>query len=250
MGISSIVKYGVFGALVSLVAGCMDTASTPVDGPVRSFQTVTYNHWDVRGRFTTRDQVFQNVTQKDLMTLLSGKTFVGYEESDGSGLGYGAITVRHFMADGNVYSCLVSYKTGSPEKDAYGGRPKQWVSSSAENKNLGLEVFEIETIEFDGSSTYATIQYNGLTGQIAHVGYENNRFRDIRKGHLQNGIPAAVYTACPTYPSAESLGTFVNHNQTAWNYFELLEQDAGDRVIRPDLVTAFTPVPLNSGETR
>lgn len=248
MGISSIVKYGVFGALVSLVAGCMDTASTPVDGPVRSFQTVTYNHWDVRGRFTTRDQVFQNVTQEDLTTLLSGKTFVGYEESDGRGGAYGALSVRFFDADGSLPMCILSYKTGQPLDDAFAN--KRWQSIFSPHYQIGLDIAEMRTTNLDGSYGYVVSQYLAATGQLAFVAKEGRIVRDIRKGHLQNGIPAGVYTACPDFPSAESLGTFVNHNQTAWNYFELLEQDAGDRVIRPDLVTAFTPVPLNSGETR
>ena len=101
----------------------------------------------------------------------------------------------------------------------------------------------------DGSFGYNVAQYQGSTGKLAFVGEIDNTTQDIRKGHLQNGIPAAVYTACPEFPSAESLGTFVNNNQTSWNYFELVEQDAGDRVIRPDLVTEFTPVPLNPAVT-
>lgn len=229
------------------VSGCMDTNHGTVEEG-RSFKTASYNHWEVRGRFVTRDQIFQNVTQEDLTTLLSGKTFVGYEESDGRGAGYGALSVGYYSSDGKLYGCIISYLTGRPEADAYGDRPKQWLSSAGNNYNIGYRIAEIETVEFAGHSTYATVQYNGQTGQIADVGYENNRFRDIRKGHLQNGIPAAVYTACPTYPSAESLGTFVNQNQTSWNYFELLQQDAGDRVIRPDLVTAFTPTPIATGD--
>ena len=59
--------------------------------------------------------------------------------------------------------------------------------------------------------------------------------------HLQRGIPAVVWDICPDFPSAESLGTFVNTAQTATNYFDLIEQDPGDRVIRPDLVTDYTP---------
>ncbi|ARU03122.1 hypothetical protein [Yoonia vestfoldensis] len=237
MVISSKLKLILIAIIVPLVAGCSD-------GAYRSFETVSYDHWGVQGRFKTRDFVFQNVTQSDLVTLLSGKTFVGYQESDGLGRGYGALTVEFYDPSGELAYCIVSYKTGKPVRgDAFA--MKRWISTTANNQNIGYQLAEMEVIELAGHSSYGIVQYDGSLGRIANIGYESPFMRDISKGHLQNGIPAAVYTACPEFPSAESLGTFVNHNQTSWNYFELVEQDAGDRVIRPDLVTEFTPVPLN-----
>jgi len=85
-------------AVPFLSAGCMDTAN--LDDPLGSLQTVSYNHWDVRGRFATRDLIVQNVTREDLVTLLSGKTFVGYEESDGRGAAYGATVADLLEAAG------------------------------------------------------------------------------------------------------------------------------------------------------
>jgi hypothetical protein len=61
----------------------------------------------------------------------------------------------------------------------------------------------------------------------------------VRTGHIQKSLPAAVYTLCPDFPSAASLGAKVNKRQTSTNYFELIKQDPGDRVKRPDLITAF-----------
>lgn len=234
MGVFSKLKLVLIGIIVPLVAGCSN-------GAYRSFETVGYDHWGVQGRFETRDMVFQNVTQENLVTLLSGKTFVGYEESDGRGGAYGALTVSHYAADGSLLVCRVSYKVGKPLD---GAATKRWISRSTDNHNIGYRVTELEFIEVNGSSTYGIIQYDASFGRLAFLGYDRSVFRDYRKGHLQNDVPAAVYTACPEFPAAESLGTVVNNNQTSWNYFELVEQDAGDRVIRPDLVTAFTPVPL------
>ncbi len=56
-------------------------------------------------------------------------------------------------------------------------------------------------------------------------------------GHLQERLPAAVWTLCPEFPSAEELGVGINKNQTAVTYDKLLEQDPGRRVLRPDLIT-------------
>lgn len=145
MVISSKIKMMVLGGVSLILAGCMDTTSAPVDGSGRAFQTATYNHWDVRGRFTTRDDLFQNVTQADLITLLSGKTFVGYEESDGRGGAYGALSVRFFGADGSLPGCIVDYITGKPLDGAYA--MKQWISRTAVNSNIGFEFSEFEVIE-------------------------------------------------------------------------------------------------------
>ena len=57
-------------------------------------------------------------------------------------------------------------------------------------------------------------------------------------GHLQERLPAATWTLCPDFPSAEELGVGVNHAQTATSYGKLVAQDPGRRVLRPDLVAA------------
>lgn len=239
-------KLALLGASALALAGCMDTSSIGSDGQLRPFTTVTYDHWDVRDRFSTRHEVFQNVTQEDLVTLMSGKTFVGYEESGGRGGAYGALTVMHWGTDGARARCFVSYRTGKPVPNrAFGIKPFASIMSS--NQRLGIAYPMVRTTEYAGDYSYSATLYHAASGAIASIGYnDNNRLEDIRKGHLQSDIPAAVYTACPEFPSAESLGTVVNPNQTSWNYFDLVQQDAGDRVIRPDLVTEYTAVPLGA----
>ena len=233
-------------ASLPLLAACVQAPEGSVSGTPRAFQTANYDHWDVRGQFSTRDEVFQNVSEADLITLLSGKTFVGYEESDGRGAGYGAISVGHYSTNGERPTCIVSYKTGMPQGDAYG--LKHWSSITVSSERLGISYPLFRLTELAGNFTYAAMIYKPQTGQVSRVGADGNVWRDIGKGHLQNGIPAAVYTACPDFPSAESLGTFVNQNQTSWNYFELVQQDPGDRVRRPDLLTAYTPTPIGEGD--
>lgn len=243
-------KFVVLAALTGLVAGCMDTTSTEPNSPYQSFEIAEYDNWSVRRRFSTRDEVFQNVTAEDLTTLLSGKTFVGYEETSGLGNGYGALSARFYAASGAMHVCVLSYKTGRPKSDAYA--EKRWQSSTVDNHSLGYRLPETVYTELDGSFTYGFYMYDAPTGRLAELGFshESQSIHDVRKGHLQNGIPAGVYTACPDFPSAESLGTFVNETQTNWNYFRLLEQDRGERVVRPDLVTEFTPIPLSPEVTR
>ena len=63
------------------------------------------------------------------------------------------------------------------------------------------------------------------------------RWWDWDNGHLQERLPAATWTLCPDFPPAEELGVGINHAQTAQSYREMLAQDPGRRVLRPDLVT-------------
>ena len=81
--------------------------------------------------------------------------------------------------------------------------------------------------------------YDGDTGQIVWYTYvgEKKRWITWDPGHLQERLPAAVYTLCPDFPSPEELGVKVNTKQTAVTYDKLLEQDPGRRVLRPDLIT-------------
>ncbi|WP_419739498.1 hypothetical protein [Ruegeria sp.] len=79
--------------------------------------------------------------------------------------------------------------------------------------------------------------YNGETGQIVFFTHRQPGWSTRSVGHLQERLPAAVWTLCPEFPSAEELGVGVNKNQTAVTYDKLLEQDPGRRVLRPDLIT-------------
>ena len=54
-----------------------------------------------------------------------------------------------------------------------------------------------------------------------------------------------MYTLCPDFPPAEELGLEINHTQTALTYPELVAQDPGRRVRRPDLIT---PNPIEAVE--
>jgi len=71
----------------------------------------------------------------------------------------------------------------------------------------------------------------------AHKLNPRNSWYKRYTGHLQERLPASVYTLCPDLPPAEDLGFEVNAAQTATGYRELVKQDPGRRILRPDLVT-------------
>ena len=79
--------------------------------------------------------------------------------------------------------------------------------------------------------------YNARTGGLDWYRVESNYWFGHGHGHLQKRLPRAVWTACPKFPSAKSLGVGVNEKQTAITYFDLVKQDRGQRILRPDLVT-------------
>ena len=88
--------------------------------------------------------------------------------------------------------------------------------------------------------------YDGATGRIAWYGRagRNKTWVTWDVGHLQERLPRAVWTLCPDFPSAEELGVGVNENQTAITYDKLLEQDPGQRILRPDLITLDPTEPI------
>ena len=79
--------------------------------------------------------------------------------------------------------------------------------------------------------------YDAATGEAIWYGPWRGRWRAWDIGHHQERLPAATWTLCPDFPSAEELGMGVNQLQTAVTYDALLAQDPGRRILRPDLVT-------------
>ena len=233
---------GLVAAALGVLAGCADP--TPLSMAEILDRTETYDHWDVQGVFKSPDFVFQNVTPPDLAELLTGHTFVAYEETGGQGNAYGAISVLHYRANGVQEGCTLDYQTGRPLEGAYGAF--NWASELYDGPEVHEPLLRISHPKW--GTDLDNMQYKAETGQLAVIGWVRRHWIDIRKGHLQAGIPAGVYTVCPEFPSAESLGTFVNEAQTSWNYFELVKQDPGQRIHRPDLVTPFTAIPLDQAQ--
>ncbi len=87
---------------------------------------------------------------------------------------------------------------------------------------------------------YLAVKYAAADGGLVTYTYRNRYWWDYESGHLQTALPAALWSACPDFPSAKSLGAQVNKKQTALNYRALIAQDKGQRIKRPDLVTELT----------
>ncbi len=90
-----------------------------------------------------------------------------------------------------------------------------------------------------------SLLHDGETGEVVwHVrdpgvfgGTFSSSWVQRHSGHLQERLPAATWTLCPDFPSAEELGVGVNHAQTATSYDRLVAQDPGRRIRRPGLVS-------------
>lgn len=86
--------------------------------------------------------------------------------------------------------------------------------------------------------------HDGGTGEVVWHSIDKGAFLGTLtwvhrfSGHLQERLPAATWTLCPDFPSAEELGVGVNDAQTATSYERLVAQDPGRRIRRPDLLSA------------
>lgn len=194
-----------------------------------------YDNWDSQTRFSTPYSVYQNVDYNDVPDLLTNNTFVGYFEG-GEDDDYGLVHVIHYSTD-RMFTCQTFDQ--ETESKTFWWQPIMWEDV---RRNLQYPYVEY-SLSPNFSEIYGdrNIQYNSTTGGLAYLLADNGKWWDMDKGHIQHGIPAAVYEICPGFPSAQSLGVPLIQDQTATNYFELLEQNSGNRIIRPDLVTDYTP---------
>ena len=183
----------------------------------------------------TADQpIYGNVTARDLVTLLSGQVVVrhaaGSDRHDASVM---TLQVSFFGADGVIKSCKAfdGYVDGKAAEIG-------WKPIIVDDKTNRERYPLIEFTAVDGPA-YALYQYDAAAGKL-DVYASGGRWKLHSTGHIQSDIPAAIYTMCPDFPSAESLGTTVNTKQTSTNYRAMVAQDPGQRVLRPDLVTEVT----------
>ena len=229
--------------LGTVIAGAASAEVQTGDPLIESHRIAapTYDFWDKKAVFKSR-YLWQNVAADDVVELLAGHTTVFYAADGGRSRHSGAIRVSFYDGQGVAHNCVVDHNNGKPGPDGYGAI--NWYPVTFQSAELQTQYPLLGTSGTSGATGwkgYANIQYNGTTGQMAYPIHDGRQWWDYIKGHLQDGIPAATYDVCPDFPSAESLGTFVNTRQTSWNYFELVQQDPGQRIIRPDLVTINTP---------
>ena len=176
-----------------------------------------------------------NVGARDAVKLIANNVFVAHFAAPEPGR-KGGVKLRVFYAseDWNVIGCAIrsngKYSTLSGFK---------W-PAKFHDKRLGLLIpgAADSLTRNDPSPEFGAYYHNAETGRIVLLDRgKNRRWYPRNTGHLQERLPASVYTLCPDFPPASELGLEVNHAQTALTYPELVAQDSGRRVRRPDLIT-------------
>ena len=177
-----------------------------------------------------------NIGARDVAKLRSNHVFVGHFAAPEPGR-KGGVKLRfsYIRKDGSTISC--SIRSGGKYKIV------NWFSWPAKfhDKRLGLLIpGEAQSLTRNDPSPpgFGASYHNAETGRIVflHRG-KNRRWYPRTTGHLQERLPASIYTLCPDFPPAAELGLEINEAQTALTYPELVAQDAGRRVLRPDLIT-------------
>lgn len=174
-------------------------------------------------------EFYQNVMENDLVALLGGHVWVMTGVSNVVGL-------RLYLADGRLIQCYAG-EGGKPKSDGFG--EIRWEGVRINKKSTRVTYPLLKGIG-PNSAGYISLKYVPETGAIYGYSYWKRHWWEDKTGHLQEDLPAVTYTLCPGFPPAESLGLKVNRKQTSPFYSELVAQDPGRRVKRPDLVTEET----------
>lgn len=226
----------------ALLSGCVASEISAQEASSSTIITMPqdrYDAWSTRNARFSSDQIYPNVDYWNIEPLLAGKVFVSYYESGGrpadDGGSYGTFRADYLTADGRIVGCAGEVPAASNTyriewRPAYIGN---------ERLNIGYPAMAASP-DVSNNPGYYIHQYNAETGQLVEFTQQGRIWWEANKGHLQERIPAVVYEICPDFPSAESLGLRVNTAQTSTNYFELIEQDPGRRILRPDLVSEVT----------
>ena len=80
-----------------------------------------------------------------------------------------------------------------------------------------------------------SVQYDAVTGQLIKG---DDPSGVLWTGHLQETIPLAIYSLCPSFPDPSALGFEVNPKQTSTDYQELVAQDP-EAVLKGHLAEPF-----------
>ena len=202
-----------------------------------AFIPMTRQDFEQKSRY--RQSLFRhspgNVRAEDIAELFAGKVLVidfGRNFSRVPGIADHALKVIFIGKDQRYIWC--SY---DPEGNYF----------TRENKNKWSPV----RVQHDGllwprlDPSFGNDRHHGLSplyeaesGRIVfYLRRKEQWWHTWNVGHIQERLPAAVYTLCPDFPSPKELGVKVNSKQIAVTYDKLLEQDRGQRVLRPDLIT-------------
>ena len=179
-----------------------------------------------------RGEIFQNIAAEHVVPLLRNTAWVAHWENGEGMLPEGGwANIVWFDDDGSEYDCLQDSETGA--RYEWATAPYSGVVIEARTPRVRYPLNQ--TVWEEGTAN-RLMRYDGATGGLTAFAFARKRWWEADVGHLQERIPAVVWDICPTFPSAASLGTTVNTKQTSRRYFELLQQDPGRRILRPQYV--------------
>jgi hypothetical protein len=176
-------------------------------------------------------KVFQNVEAQHVQPLLNGTAWVSHVDYEGPGTKStgGEVSIAWY-ADNTEYLCRGFPSVGNPYwvgVHKYSGVVRHSKYLRADHP---LVSFEQPSGKMSGGKL---IRYDAATGDLTDYWYKSLKWWEATTGHLQTEIPAVTWELCPDFPSAKSLGARVNEKQTAKFYNDLVAQDAGKRVRKP-----------------
>ena len=181
-----------------------------------------------------------NIGNEGAADLLEGHVFLTRLSAPEPGRDGGVkLRILHYTRSGRLFGC--SFDPGGH----YGPTGEPWIHGplTLPDAQLNLRIPVIAQVAApDTVPTFGAFYYDAVSGVTVLFARDlMGAWYPRETGHLQERLPAAVYTLCPDFPPAEVLGLEVNEAQTALTYPELVAQDPGRRVLRPDLVT-FDPI--------
>lgn len=173
---------------------------------------------------------FQNVKAEHVVPLFNGAAYVSHIAYDGIGKkrAGGEVTISWYK-DGVSYLCMGFPSFGTPY--SYGAHP--FKGTTIHNKKMAVQYPLMEYKNPNNEKDYSLFRYDSATGRTSNYWYQKNRWWEADTGHLQSELPAVTWDLCPDFPSAKSLGARVNTKQTAPFYNDLIAQDPGKRVLKP-----------------
>jgi len=173
---------------------------------------------------------FQNVKAEHVAPLFSGAVYVSHIDYDGIGKkrAGGELAIIWFKG-GISHLCIGFPSFGTP----YVHSSQPYKGAVIQNNKMAVQYPLVEYSKENSEKGYDLFRYDGATGEVTNYWFQKNRWWEMRTGHLQSELPAVTWDLCPAFPSAKSLGARVNKKQTAPFYNDLIAQDPGKRVLKP-----------------
>ena len=174
---------------------------------------------------------FQNVKAEHVRPLLGGTAYVSHNDYEGPGKSAtgGEVAIYWHSTSGGRFVCQ-----GTPSKNIpYGVGHLNFKGVQRNSKYLKAQHPLIQIARKGKDTGRELIRYDASTGAMTNYWYQKLRWWEMRTGHLQAALPAVTWDICPDFPSAKSLGAQVNKKQTAKFYLDLVRQDPGKRVRKP-----------------